>query len=142
MLWFVSVSPNRAEWRRRRRPKTTFAPFAVMKKLQRAFLEVRSLILTKFPEMAGIGVYVGCPVVEEQHRRSSRQYMHVNHVSNMICCARAAYKLPIKNIRGLFLHEYGHLIAPTWEECDADLSILQNFGIEIRYKGKKELQEV
>lgn len=67
--------------------------------------------------------------------------MHVFHVPGCICCARASEKLPLKNLYGIFFHEFGHLICPG-DEFDADNAILDNFGLLIVYRGKKELQEI
>lgn len=112
-----------------------------MKKLNRIFREVRNVVSIRFPHLADTSLVVGCSLAEKEHRESPRQYMHVHHYPGAVCCATAAERLPIKNLRGLFLHEFGHLISPG-DECDADLAILDHFDVEIRYKGKKELQEI
>jgi len=69
--------------------------------------------------------------------------MHVFHHPGCICVASAAVDLPLKNLRGLFYHEFGHLIVgKSGTEFDADMVIWEYLGIPIRYAGKKELQEV
>jgi bacillopeptidase F (M6 metalloprotease family) len=58
--------------------------------------------------------------------------MHVGHYPGVVCCAAATKRLPLENIWGLFLHEFGHVIGgPT--EFDADWAIWSKFGIPILY---------
>lgn len=114
-----------------------------MSRIERIFLDVKGTVSEKFPNFSEIELNIGCPIANKDHRKSSRQYMHVFCTDGCVCCANAASKLPEKNLYGLFFHEFGHLIAgPKGDECAADMAILKNFGIVINYCGKKELQEV
>lgn len=68
-----------------------------------------------------------------------RLYMHVGHLRNKICVVAEAEKLPRRNLIGLFLHEFGHMIGGI-TQYDADMAILVNFGIQIFYD--KEIQYI
>lgn len=110
-------------------------------KVQKAFRDVRRFVAGRFPSLSRIRLFYGCPLTEYDHRMSTRQYMHVFHVPGMVCCSKAADKLPPKYLYGIFLHEFGHLIMPG-SELDADEAILNNFNLVIQYTGHKELQEI
>jgi len=58
--------------------------------------------------------------------------MHVNHYKDCICVHPDAEKLPTRYLWGLFLHEFGHLLAGPGEG-EANMAILQAFGIRILY---------
>lgn len=80
-----------------------------------------------------------CPLADEEHENSLRQYCHTNHYKNTICYAEAFKDLPIYHQMGLLAHEIGHLImlAKGKErhfEPQADKAIEDLLGIKIRYR--------
>jgi len=111
-----------------------------MTRAEKVFRQVRSYVGRRFPEVRGFRLYYGCPECDELHARRSRAYMHVLHYPSVVCTAKAASRLPLENLWGLFLHEFGHIIGgPT--QRDADWAIWTNFGIPILY-GDDDIQFV
>ena len=97
------------------------------------FTAARELVGEKFPELSGTRMRVGCGDIDKMRKRgSTRSYMHVNHYKDCICVHPDAERLPARNLWGLFLHEFGHLLAGNGEG-EANMAILQAFGIRILY---------
>lgn len=75
-----------------------------------------------------------CKQADEDHRLSKRQYAHVGHKSwNIICVAKAFYRLPYKIRLGLLLHELGHIFGADGE-LEADRLAFKLFGIKVKRK--------
>lgn len=72
-----------------------------------------------------------CKDSDKDHAKSIRQYAHVGHKPNVICVAKAFYKLPSKIRAGLILHELGHLAGADGEQ-QADRLATKLFGIKVR----------
>jgi hypothetical protein len=122
-----------------------------------AFIMIRQIVLYKFPELDTV-VYADCDNVEEEHANSSRQYCHVHHIPNTICCAKAVEALPLRHQLGLLFHEFGHLITgeidpdtvenldaedfDDYVEMTADVAIFDNFALEINYETEDDLEAV
>jgi len=87
------------------------------------------------PTVAGYSLLIGCPMAEKEHRRASRQYMHVNHYEGAVCCARAAERLRRNSLLGLFLHEFGHVLGGP-KQWQADTAAFELFGFPIRYDAR------
>jgi predicted GNAT family N-acyltransferase len=84
-----------------------------------------------------------CPVVELEHKRSTRQYCHTLHRrGNVICCARATEELPLENKLGLLVHEIGHLAlrGRPHSENDANKAGCAVTGIPVAFKGPLRLE--
>lgn len=111
-----------------------------MQRTIKAFLIIRDFVGSKFPRALNIGL-CRCNDAERDHKCSSRQYAHALHYKNLICVCHNIEELPKKNLFGIFLHEFGHMIGSP-DEDKADDFIEDNFGLFIAYKGRKELQEV
>ena len=96
---------------------------------------VRSAASQCDPKVGSYSLLFGCPDADAEHRRASRQYMHVQHHPGVVCCARAASRLSKKSLLGLFMHEFGHLLggATQWQ---ADVTAFQCFGYPIRYDAR------
>jgi hypothetical protein len=77
-----------------------------------------------------------CPLADDEHKKSRRQYAHTFHRKNTICTADAFEDLPEENQLGILLHELGHLEAGAQRrgEAAANDAILQNTGIRVEYK--------
>ena len=102
----------------------------------RCFQTARQIVGKRYPHVLRYGLNFGCPDCEAAHRRHKRQFMHVGHVPGMVCCAAASARLPARNLMGMFLHEFGHVVGGP-EQWDADLAIFNRFGIPIGYDEKK-----
>lgn len=103
------------------------------------FEQARDLVSRKFSEMVGVELRIGCPDIDMRRKNgSARSYMHVNHWPNTICVHPAAELLPARNLWGLYLHEFGHLLDPGGEG-EANQVINDAFGIRILY-GEDMLQ--
>lgn len=112
--------------------------------LHYAFKRVRNLVLMVYPELHHVE-WKFCAQADDEHEESDRQYMHTLHKEGVICVAHAASDLLAPNVYGLFLHEFGHLIADLENlpghvgddeilaEDEADDVIYRNFGILIEY---------
>jgi len=72
----------------------------------------------------------------------SRYFAHTGHFGNTVCVSKDFSRLPVKNRIGILIHEIGHILSGVTDEPSADLYILDNFGIQIQYKGAKELQYI
>jgi len=102
------------------------------RRITRSFRIVNRFVGHRFPEFYEVGLYIGCPMAEEQHRADPRGYMHTHCRPETICSSWAAGELSMANLLGLFLHEFGHLIGGN-EQADADIAILESFGLPILY---------
>ncbi len=108
------------------------------------FREIKSKVGKKFPTLKNT-MWNGCPKAEEDHEMDNRYYAHVMHVTDpiypIICVSSYLTHLPEKNIKGIFWHEFGHLIdimvgKNKWDkfsESRADLAIKKHFGVLIKY---------
>jgi hypothetical protein len=82
-----------------------------------------------------------CPLVEREHRESRRQYAHVFHIENQVCCARAIADLPEKYRLGILMHELGHIMAgQRGSEDAANSAVFRETGIRIYYGGNSDLE--
>lgn len=88
-----------------------------------------------------------CSEADEEHRKSSRQYMHVGtHTNcNVICYASAAEDLEIGYKIGLIAHEFGHLALimlgyDNHSEDDANDTGHWLTEIPIFWRGKEKLE--
>jgi hypothetical protein len=97
-----------------------------------------------------------CKLADEDHAKDDRVYAHVGCESGMICISAAMAqdfsggKLSVHNVKGILLHEIGHilhkkyhkhmldLLEPTEDpEVCADSTIYTIFKIRIFYDQKK-----
>ena len=102
-------------------------------RLTEHFEKVKDLVSKKYPGMAGVEINVGCPIIHTRRENGSgRSYMHVDHHPQTVCVHPAAELLPVKNLWGLYLHEFGHLLDPNGEG-EANQVICDSFGIRIIY---------
>jgi hypothetical protein len=82
-------------------------------------------------------VIKNCREADKDHKEYMSQYAHTFHKGdNVICVARAFWKLPIGHQMGLIAHEIGHILAGEREhrEYKADEAANRYFGIDIKYK--------
>lgn len=77
--------------------------------VKQAFLNVRRRVLAKYDGLPHIKVAY-CWIADRDHEKRKRQYAHWGHIKNTICVARAIDNLPDDNKRGIFLHEFGHVL--------------------------------
>jgi hypothetical protein len=128
-----------------------------VRRLSSIFHSVRRLISTKFPGLASVTLFVGCPEAERSHstlgftkadkKGHSRLYCHWNHVPNNICCSSHFHKeLKDDEITGMLLHEFGHAIADELKvnntQDAADGLIWKYFKIPIYYRMPRRIQYV
>lgn len=106
-----------------------------------AFRAVKKIIAQKFPSAASVNLIIGCPIAEKDHKDSPRQYAHALHLDNVICVTHKMEELPTKNLVGIFFHEFGHILGGN-EENEADMLIMENFNIVIKYRTELNLQEI
>lgn len=71
--------------------------------------------------------------------------MHTNHFPEVICVhGHAEKELPLKNLIGMLLHEFGHMINDIIEipntQKNADAVIYHYFGIAIKYSNPGRVQ--
>lgn len=113
-----------------------------MAQLDKCFFLVRKFIAKKFPACRTTKLFIGCPSLmrDKAYSQEKRLYMHVGHKRNTICVMAEAGLLPRRNLLGLFLHEFGHIIGGP-SQYEADMAILTHFGIPIFYD-KKEIQYI
>ena len=84
-----------------------------------------------------------CKDVQEEHRKSKRQYAHVFHIPGQVCLADEFEQLPEKNRLGILMHELGHIIAgPSKGELAANRAAENAFGILIKYGRSKHGQDL
>jgi hypothetical protein len=97
-----------------------------------------------------------CALADMEHRLHKRQFAHTycndpkltpaekKLVKNrqLVCWARAMMSLPAHRVAGICLHELGHLLAGPMErssrfaqEMGADVAVLSELGVEIKYLG-------
>ena len=72
----------------------------------------------------------------------SRYYSHAGHKKGYICISDDFSDLAGEYQTGILAHEVGHILSGLTDEPSADLYMLDNFRIRIKYKGPKELQYV
>lgn len=123
-----------------------------------AFDTVKRLVSGVFPELGKVGLYIGCPhsLMKHSHHqiknsdksgKNWRAFMHTNHFPSTICVhPHAETELRLRNLMGMFLHEFGHQIAdiekiPNTQEA-ADRMVKKYFGIDIKYEGPGRVQTV
>ena len=114
-----------------------------MIRIQKYFRQVRKVVSVKFPRLRKVKLFIGCKELKYDKRYDKegyRLYMHVGHLRNKICVHPSAESLPKRNLLGLFLHEFGHIIGGP-SQYDADTAILKYFGIPIFYD-HKEIQYI
>lgn len=103
-----------------------------------------ALTAEQFPDFEPLALNWECPVAEEDHVHSFRQFAHVFHMDGFICTSSEIDLLADRHIYGLIAHEFGHVIADgIWdetEERDADDAVLEVFGVQIHYGGALNLE--
>jgi len=86
----------------------------VNRKVREVFLSIRKRVLDKYDYLPHTKVAY-CFQADMEHDKSARQYAHWGHRKNTICLAHDIDKLPEANLRGIFLHEYGHVLDDHFE---------------------------
>lgn len=85
-----------------------------------------------------------CKTLLDAHRASPRVYAHASSVHRAICFHPDLLKLHPKHVRGILLHEFGHIMAGTQHaegnEVKADDWLRQNLGVDIQYDVKTQLE--
>ena len=112
-------------------------------RIKRYFIETRNFVSKKFPGLKFVELIIGCSLIDHTRQYDAegyRAYMHVAHHKDTICVHALAEQLPVRNLRGLFLHEFGHIIGGP-KQHQADIAVLDYFGIKIDYD-KKDLQYI
>jgi len=99
------------------------------------FVKIKEEVVAVFPDLEPV-IFVKCDEITGGVE-DYRAFMHVFHVPNAICHTPRAQELSDANIEGILWHEFGHIIAgEDGDECDADTTILEEFGIELSYDDK------
>lgn len=76
-----------------------------------------------------------CPLADQEHRASPRQYAHAFHRKGVICIAHATKELPRPYLEAIILHEVGHLLAgPRAGEDAANRAARAYSGVTIYYR--------
>jgi hypothetical protein len=121
-----------------------------------AFMQVKTAVTSVFPELRGIKLFVGCPhglgkhshhqwKDEDKSGKNWRAFMHTGHFKDTICVhPHADVELPMRNLIGMMLHEFGHQIndiinIPNTQK-NADGVIQRFFGIKIKYSQPGRVQ--
>lgn len=85
-----------------------------------------------------------CPLAEQDHAESFRQFAHVFHTDNRVCVAWEIGRLPDRFLYGLMAHEFGHVMAwGIWQddsEAGADRAAEDFLGLTIRYGTEYDIQ--
>lgn len=141
-----AVKRIRGDWKEAREyPRLAFS-----------FSSVKDAVSRVFPELADTKLFVGCPHQEGRHGhhqikdtdksgKNWRAFMHTNHFKKTVCThPHAETELPGRNLIGMFLHEFGHLIndvvgLPNTQK-NADWVILKYLGIPIKYSNPGRIQ--
>jgi hypothetical protein len=75
-----------------------------------------------------------CSEADEEHAASFRQYAHTFHYPNIICVAKAFWKLPEGYLMGILAHEIGHILSDgKGGEEGANREMYKRYGIHIQY---------
>ena len=106
-----------------------------LSRLNQHFEAARGLVAARYPGLAGSRLFVTCPQIDKARKGGNlRYFMHVGHFPQTICAHADTEHLPSQNLRGLFLHEFGHLmVGPKGTEADANMAVFEAFGIRILY---------
>jgi hypothetical protein len=90
-----------------------------------------------------------CGMADEDHAAVPRHYAHHVCLTDVICWAFAVKDLEPEHAAGICLHEYGHRLAggdpgeSDFEaEMKADRAVMEQLGIELQYRGPREIQWV
>ena len=105
-------------------------------RLKAEFEQIRREVSRKFSKLKNIRLE-HCKTLDREHEITKRAYMHVEHRGGIICYCKAATLLPVRNICGLLWHEFGHLISGRASDAVADLRVLGEFGIKMKYDDKE-----
>jgi len=111
------------------------------KSRQNRLNKVFSFLARHVPKLSRIKLFIGCPVIRQERKKSKRAFCHVGHHKEAICCAPETARLPLNHIVGLLLHELGHL-ATGKGDLEADVWCAKVLGVPIQYKGKLHLEWV
>ncbi len=91
-----------------------------------------------------LSLFVGCDLIQKDRRSSKRAFCHVGHRPIKVCTSPHLANIEINFVVGIYLHEIGHCIAAkVWgrsREQDADLAVLEFFGVNLRYKSDLTLE--
>jgi hypothetical protein len=139
-----------------KRVKADWSEVREYPRLAFAFSKVQEAVTSVFPELRNIKLFVGCPHNVEKHShhqwkdtdrsgKNWRAFMHTGHFKDTICVhPHAETELEMRNLIGMFLHEFGHQIndivnIPNTQK-NADGVIYRFFGIKIKYSGPGRVQ--
>lgn len=121
-----------------------------------SFSSVKDAVSRVFPELADTKLFVGCPHQDTKHShhqlknsdgsgKNWRAFMHTNHFKKTVCVhPHADTELQTRNLIGMLLHEFGHLIndiigLPNTQK-NADGAIERYLGIKIKYSNPGRVQ--
>lgn len=126
--------------------KNSFTPFEKICK------DIYQTVVRKYPKLKNT-FFSYCTRAQMEHKKDARAFAHTFHhykytpkeTAFVICYAHEIKKLPVKNIRGIMWHEFGHIIdyirhkgiSEPYSESVADLEILRNFGVLIKYDNNR-----
>ena len=74
-----------------------------------------------------------CDDLESVHEEIPRVHAHVFHYPDVVCVVRDFELLPDEHKVGILLHEFGHILAPSEHDADADLWVEEFCGIDVEY---------
>ena len=83
-----------------------------------------------------------CVIADREHYKSRRSYAHTNHEPMTVCVSGSIDLLPINNIKGILVHEIGHIIHLNFPELVNDLEVGLSTDEEDTYLGVSVDQEV
>jgi len=86
-----------------------------------------------------------CKDIERERKTKidgERRLAHTGHEGGIICISKELSEMPYRNIIGVLLHEFGHILTDLGDEKVTDEYIHKTYGIEIKYDSELELQYV
>lgn len=114
-------------------------------RIDELFSLIRGRGLVLVPQLSRFKI-ARCALADGEHRKSHRQYMHMNHHQDTICYAAATKNLEIEWQIGLLAHELGHAVAflvgqeKKHTEEDANRLGGKILGSAVIFKGPESLE--
>lgn len=83
-----------------------------------------------------------CVVADREHYKNSRVYAHTNHEEMTVCVSGSIDLLSINNIKGILVHEIGHIIHLNFPDLVNKMEVGLSTDEEDTYLGVSVDQEI